>query len=313
MKKQLHLELTTRCNLQCPACPRTLFSEMLNKPVPKQDLDMDEFEKFMDCKSGENIEELLLCGDYGDPIYYPKLKEFIDRFRHKSFSIATAGSHRPKKFWEDLNTVLTENDEVVFGIDGLEDTNHLYRRNSNWQSILEAVDTVVKGPARVRWQTIIFSFNHNKLSEIKQFAEDRGAEFFALKTHRYGDESLRPPNDDMVEIHHMWDQNFVNNEVIEIEPLCDVAKIVTADGHFLPCDWIRNPKTFYKSDLWREKDKWYNRLAISDINLDQGLERVEEWKQLVINKGLSGSPKLDHLCKMRCRKGCYQDQTYDVQ
>jgi hypothetical protein len=116
----------------------------------------------------------------------------------------------------------------------------------------------------------------------------------------------------MVEINYMWDQSFTNSEVIEIEPLCDVAKIVTADGYFLPCDWIRNPKTFYKSDLWQKKDHWYNKLAIGDITLDQGLERVAEWKQLVIEKGQQGSADLDHLCKMRCRKGCYQEQKYNV-
>lgn len=312
MKKQLHLELTTRCNLECPACPRTQFREILKKPIPKQDLDMDHFERFINCDSGSEIEQLLLCGDYGDPIYYPKLKEFIERFRHKTFSISTAGSHRPRKFWEDLNSVLTEEDEITFGIDGMEDTNHLYRRNSNWQSIMEAVDVISQGPAKLKWQTIIFSFNHDKLPEIKNFAESKGAEFIALKTHRYGDESLRPPVGDMVETYYMFESEFLNNDVIEIEPLCDLAKVVTSDGYFLPCDWIRNPKTFYKSDLWREKDHWYNKLKISDINLDQGLTRVDEWKQLVIKKGLEGSPRLDHLCKMRCRKGCYQDQRYEV-
>lgn len=40
--------------------------------------------------------------------------------------------------------------------------------------------------------------------------------------------------------------------------------------------------------------------------------RWKEWKQLVINKGQQGSSDLDHLCKMRCRKGCYQEQKYNV-
>ena len=39
---------------------------------------------------------------------------------------------------------------------------------------------------------------------------------------------------------------------------------------------------------------------------------INKWKQLVIDKGNAGSPKLDHLCKMKCRKGCAQDNTLEL-
>lgn len=301
--KSLHVELTNRCVLECPACPRTTWKEITKRPIQKSDLCIDTFASFMDCEAGDNIETLLLCGDYGDCIYYPHLFDFLQKFRHKRFDIRTNGSRRDKKFWLQLASLITEDDVIVFGIDGLEDTNHLYRKNSDWFSIMQALDIMVKSPAKIKWQTIVFSFNQDQLPAIKEFAESKGAEFFALKTHRYGDETL-VPNETMVEINFKWQDKFIDNEPMVIKPQCDITKIVTSDGYYLPCDWMRNPRTFYKSDLWKNKEQWLNKMSIDTINLDQGNQLIEQWKQLVIEKGLQGSPKLDRLCKMRCRAGC---------
>ena len=159
----LHIELTNRCTLECPACPRTTWKNILKRPIEKADLDIDSFEKFLDCDGGNKIERLRLCGDYGDCIYYPKLFEFIQRFRHKKFELMTNGSYRSKEFWQELSELLGDGDTITFGIDGLEDTNHLYRKNSDWASIMLALDIMSKSKAKVLWQTIVFSFNHDKL------------------------------------------------------------------------------------------------------------------------------------------------------
>ena len=126
LNNSLHIETTTRCTLSCPACPRTIWQEFTKQPVVKSDLDVDALEKFLDCESGRNIKEFLLCGDYGDSIYYPDLLKLIERFRDQvSFNIVTNGSRQTSKFWQNLSDVLTDKDIVTFSIDGLEHTNHL--------------------------------------------------------------------------------------------------------------------------------------------------------------------------------------------
>ena len=301
----LHVELTNRCVLECPACPRTIWKEITKRPVNKSDLSIDAFEKFLDCDSGKSVETLLLCGDYGDCIYYPELFDFIKRFRHKKFKICTNGSRRTKEFWLQLSELLTNDDVIIFGIDGLEDTNHLYRKNADWSSIMTAIDIMSKSSAKLKWQTIVFSFNEDSLKDIKTFAESKGAEFFAIKTHRFGNDELIPSKK-LVESNYEWKDSFSRNDPIIIEPQCDKAKIVTSAGYYLPCDWMRNPQTFYKSELWKNKKEWVDRMSIDLINMDQGNELINSWKQLVIEKGKTGSPTLDYLCKMRCRQGCVQ-------
>jgi MoaA/NifB/PqqE/SkfB family radical SAM enzyme len=307
----LHVELTNRCTLECPACPRTTWKELTKRPITKSDLSIDAFEQFMDCAAGQKIETLLLCGDYGDCIYYPELFDFIKRFRHKKFDIRTNGSRRTKEFWLQLADLVTEDDTIVFGIDGLEDTNHIYRKNADWSSIMTAIDIMTKSPAQIKWQTIAFSFNQDSLQDIKTFAESKGTEFFVVKTHRYGNDEL-VPDSTLIEKNYAWQESFNSNDPIIIEPRCDRAKIVTSDGYYLPCDWIRNPKTFYKSDLWKNRTEWYDRMSIDKINLDQGNALINQWKQLVIEKGKTGSPRLDHLCKMRCRQGCVQSNLVEL-
>lgn len=310
--KSLHIEPTTRCVLACPACPRTTWKNIFNRPVVKSDLDVDLLEKFLDCELGKQVTHFYLCGDYGDPIYYPDLLKLINRFRHRvSFTIVTNGSRQPEQFWQNLADVMTENDSIIFSIDGLEDTNHLYRINSDWNSIMQGLDIMAKSPAKIHWKTIVFSFNYNKLTEIKNFAESKGATFHSEKTHRYGDQSLVPP-DSYVENNHLYREEF-NNQSFEIEPRCEKdAKVITADGSLHPCDWIRNPQTFYKSQLWKQKDRWMEKVKMENNTYDQAILAIRDWENYVRQNSLAGSDKVEVLCKMLCRKGCVENNTIDL-
>lgn len=308
-RKSLHLETTTRCTLACPACSRTIWHQVTGHPITKSDLDVDLLEKFLDCEAGKQLTTFYLCGDYGDPIYYPDLLKLIKRFRHQvSFEIVTNGSRQTEKFWHNLSDSLTEKDSIVFSIDGLENTNHLYRINANWHSIMQGLDIMTKSPAHVHWKTIVFNFNHDKLTEIKNFAESKGATFSAEKTHRYGDQLLVPP-DIYIQNNHLFQVNFVPTHQIEIEPRCEqIAMVVTADGCLHPCDWMRNPQTFYKSQLWKQKERWLEKLKIKNNTYDQALLIVRDWENYVRQNSLNGSTDVDVLCKMKCRKGCVEDK-----
>jgi MoaA/NifB/PqqE/SkfB family radical SAM enzyme len=301
----LHIETTTRCSLACPACPRTIWHDITKKPVAKEDLDVDLLEKFLDCDTGKKFNKFILCGDYGDSIYYPDLFKLIKRFRDRvTFEIVTNGSRQTEKFWNTLAELLTEKDTVVFSIDGLEDTNHLYRINSDWASIMMGLDIMVKSPAQVHWKTIIFKFNYDKLAEIKNFAINKGTTWHAEKTHRYGDVALEPP-EEYVEINHVFQSEFVNNHQVEIEPRCEKdAKVISASGYLFPCDWIRNPRTLYKSQLWKQKSQWIDKVNMRDNTYDRAIMVVRDWENYVRQNSLTGSDKVDVLCKMLCRKGC---------
>lgn len=305
----LHIEPTNRCVLACPGCPRTTWKDILKRPVSKADLDIDLLERFLDCEEGRKINRFYVCGDYGDPIYYPELLTLIERFRDKvSFEIVTNGSRQTEKFWNNLSSVLTDQDRIMFSIDGLEDTNHLYRINSDWPSIELGLDIMSKSSASVHWKTIVFKFNIEQLEKIKSFAISKGATFHAEKTHRYGNNDLKPDNDQYVETNHLFQTDFTKNIPIEIEPRCSEAKAITADNYLIPCNWIRNPRTFYKSQLWLKKEEWLNKLKLENNTFDQALLVIKDWENHVIQNGLE-SGNVDVLCKMLCRKDCVANKS----
>lgn len=310
--KGLHIETTTRCILACPACARTAWHNFTKQPVVKEDLDIDVLEKFLDCDGGRQINSFTLCGDYGDPIYYPGLFDLIQRFRDRvSFNIVTNGSRQTENFWHELAGLMTSQDRVIFSIDGLEDTNHLYRINSDWNSIMQGLDIMTKSPAQIHWKTIIFKFNYERLDEMKKFANDKGATWSAEKTHRYGNKDLEPPLE-FVAVNHSFQDQFVGNNQIEIEPRCSKeAKVVTASGYLYPCDWIRYPQTFYKSQLWKHKDRWLEKLNMRNVDYDQAMLIIKDWEDHVIQNSLTGGT-VDVLCKMLCRKGCVANKYVEL-
>ena len=299
IRKVLHLETTNRCTLKCPACPRTIWQNYLGQPIAKADLDIDHLEHFLDCESSSQIEYFTLCGDYGDTIYYPKLYELIKRFRHKRFRIHTNGSYKTEEWWNNLNSLLSEQDEIIFAIDGLGKENEKYRINSNWDSIETGIDVMRKGPAKVTMKTLLFDFNYKKLDKFQEYADKKGIAWITEKTHRFGDKKNVPKDKEFVNTQEMFKVDYNKKEPMKIVPQCLIAAVVTSDGYFLPCDWIRNPLTFFNSELFLERSKWMDRLKISEINLDDAYEVLHEWIANVIHKGNTGQAEV--LCKMKCR------------
>lgn len=273
---------------------------------------MDDLEKFLDCPGGKQIDSFVLCGDYGDPIYYPELLAFIRKFRStKTFNITTNGSYKSREFWMELASLLTEKDSIIFSIDGLEDTNHIYRINSDWNSTMVGLDIMVASKTPVTWKTIVFDYNYTQLDDIAAFAESRGAKFEAHRTHRFDNcEDLRPPAE-FVETHHEYGVNFITDHIL-VDPQCHNEKVITCDGIFHPCEFIRNPKTFYKSQLWKQRAQWIEKLHISDITYDQGMQLIHEWEEFVRSNSVNNTSMVDVICKMKCRQGCRKTPIYKV-
>lgn len=294
----LQVETTSRCTLRCPACSRTVFSSKLNRPTPIHDLDPHALYRFLDCDSGKKIDQLLLCGDYGDSIYYPRLFEFIDLFRSsKTFRIVTNGSYQKEDFWRELCARLTPNDIIEFSIDGWDQkSNEQYRVNSNWESIMMGVDIVANSDVQLNWATNIFSFNHNNLDKIKRIADAKGANFLCKTTSRFGNEALRPPAK-FVDHQAEYQDSYHTNK-IEIEPKCTsiTRNTVSSQHYFMPCGWICAPMVIYKSRLWPNKQNW----SIDHQTLDQlQSTTLAEWV-----KDIRDNPDAaDTICKMRCKAG----------
>ena len=258
----LHIEPTSRCTLACPRCERTVFFRKFGKKnFSIDDLDIAVLENFIDTP----VDGIALCGNIGDPIYH---REFINLVKMltskcKRIAITTNGSHKSRKWWKNLNSVLRPSDQIRFSIDGTPKNFTEYRVNADWDSILVGIQECVLGPASTEWKYIPFSFNEHDIDETEKLSASLGIDkFFVEPSDRWmkngmKNDPLRPtaytgPRDTV--------QQMYKNENIkefDIDPICENHKnhYIGADGYYAPCCMSKNYEFYYKSDWWKNRDK----------------------------------------------------------
>jgi len=126
-----------------------------------------------------------MCGNYGDPIVAKDTLEVLRYFRQTNkdirLSMNTNGSARTEEWWAELAEILKPNGHVIFSIDGLEDTNHRYRRNTNWDKIISNVKAFIDAGGKARWEYIVFEHNEHQIESARKYASTLGFENFQVK------------------------------------------------------------------------------------------------------------------------------------
>lgn len=183
----LEVELTTKCTIACPGCPR--MKQASSKHVwDYGHADLDLLKRIADTTS---FRKYMFVGCYGDPIYHPDFLEICEYFlsKDKIIMINTNGSFRTKAWWESAAKLDWSGVRFLFSIDGLQDTNHLYRVHSSWESIMHGVQTLNDIPADRRpwlvWKYLVFPYNIHQVDEAQELSIELGFdEFSARKSNR---------------------------------------------------------------------------------------------------------------------------------
>ena len=180
--KIIHIEPTTRCTIGCPQCPRTEHIDM----VSIQDCNITDM-----TKACAGFDLVHLCGNHGDPIYHPQFHKLISTLRSDNptvmFSMHTNGAFRNQEWWKTTARLFTGQDSITFSIDGLPSNNHIYRVNSRWQSVHDAVTTLRKYNADLQliWKWIVFKYNQDDITTGIDLATDLGFDrFLMVKSYR---------------------------------------------------------------------------------------------------------------------------------
>jgi sulfatase maturation enzyme AslB (radical SAM superfamily) len=88
------------------------------------------------------------------------------------------GGARNKEFWQDLAKLDVR---VTFAIDGLEDTNHMYRRNVKWNKLMENVESYLEAGGRATWEMLIFKHNEHQVDKCRELSQQLGFKNFNSK------------------------------------------------------------------------------------------------------------------------------------
>lgn len=182
--KDVHLEISTMCNANCPWCPRNFWGFPYNDGYPETNLSLQQAKKIFEPKFLEQLTDLRINGNFGDIVMNPEAVDIVNYFRQSNknlrIQISTNGSARNKSFWKQLALA---NTEIVFALDGLEDTHHLYRQNTSWKQIIKNAQTFIESGGRAIWKMIEFDHNRHQIKQCEQMSQQLGFANFLLARH----------------------------------------------------------------------------------------------------------------------------------
>ena len=273
--RQVHLELTDKCNASCPQCPRSDHGGVVNSHLPLTELSLQDVKAIFSPQFLAQITNLYACGNYGDPIVARDCLEIFQYFRACNPSIKlgihTNGGARSVEFWQGLGPLLPQGKGYVrFGIDGLEDTNHIYRRGVRWNTLMRNVEAFIGAGGNAEWDYLVFRHNENQVEQARKIAEDLGFTLFNLKkTGRFLDSKkmeyikstpvkdrngnvvdrlARPVNPAyqnqalgaLTELQNRYGSmdRYLDEATIQCKVQAKGSIYVSADGYVLPCCWL---------------------------------------------------------------------------
>lgn len=184
--KELHIEPTSLCNAECPMCARNVYGTMINPYIRLKSLPLEWFENNIKPEQIKGLDKIFFCGNVGDPASAPALLDIIEYFKKHNkdlvIGVNTNGGLKTAQWWSKLGHLLDGDlDYCVFSIDGLEDTNHLYRRNVRWQKVMENTNAFISTGASAHWDMLVFEHNKHQVDEAKAQANEMGFTWFRSK------------------------------------------------------------------------------------------------------------------------------------
>ena len=192
---QLHIELSTYCNAACPMCPRTVqLSDGSSLPNVRPDLilesiSIENFKKWFPPSFIPQIRMWLYCGTHGDPMMNKDILEilkYLCEYENTIF-INTNGGMRTPAFWSEVGELFskdlsyTRQRQITFSMDGLWDTNHLYRRNVPFEKAITNAKAFIDAGGSANWDFLIFKQNEHQIEEAATLAGKLGFKYFVPK------------------------------------------------------------------------------------------------------------------------------------
>lgn len=231
--KILHIEPTDVCNAACPACGRETNASF-NKNNHHH-LTVDQVKETFSPEFIRNLDKMFMCGNYGDPAAGLHTLEIFKYFRSINPEITlgmnTNGGLKSIHWWQDLAGILSgPRDYVVFSIDGLADTNHVYRVNVDWNKLMSNAFTFIKNKGSAHWDMLVFKHNEHQVDSCEKLSKELGFKWFRAKVSKreYLGSTEKP-------VH--WVRPAATGP-IECQAIKEQSIFIDSRGQVSPCCWL---------------------------------------------------------------------------
>ena len=183
----IHIELSSKCQAACPACPRFLRnSPNIDPTLIETSITFTNFKKWFPEEVTKNITSWIICGTHGDPFACKDLYEILEyicKNSQGSVQVNTNGGLRNPAYFTRIGelfnqyTIPNVERHIVFSIDGLKTTNHIYRRNVVWEKVWENLMAYVATGALAQWDYLVFGHNLYQVDKARTIAKSHNIRF----------------------------------------------------------------------------------------------------------------------------------------
>ncbi len=275
----LQIEISSRCGLKCPVCPR-------GTGILKRDQDLMDLELFKKLMA-EAGPYLLTVGLYswGEPLLHPQFAQMVKIA--KSYGVITVLSTNGQNLNDQhvLSGLISEPlTYLIVAIDGLTDqTNSVYRVGAKLAPILDGVKQLAQMKLqrkqefpRLHMRYIVMKHNQHQLPQLQSFAAENSFDLLTVRGLSIigGQDSphkdLLPDLEQYRAYRYRKGQRIKRLDFVCMQAFCYPA--VFSDGKVVPCDQdfsatqaygrIGNGVSF--SDLWFAKRTAATRKVIRD-------------------------------------------------
>lgn len=280
----IQIEHSSMCNAACPQCLREWWNGDYSR-IKQTYIPTEFYETRIPQHVYDGLEKINFCGTVGDPCTAPNFIEVCRLVKRKNpkikISVATNGGMRNPEWWSELGQVLNENDHIIFGIDGLEDTNDIYRVNVRWNKLMANAQAFIDAGGIAHWQFITFAHNEHQIKEAETLSKQMGFKhFFTIYNNRFVVEELfgktsiggngkplEPPTQEKEISILMRRENAMSTDPTEwmktAEKQCikcqaqeKTEAYIDAETHLLPCCYLAGAK--FTLDPTDKFDGYYN-------------------------------------------------------
>lgn len=171
------LEITSLCNAECHVCHRT-------KNVGKYELTsltVDDIKNIFPRREDIEEKQFLLCGAIGDPVANKQCYEIVEYLVSNNawVEINSNASLQTTAWWEKLGKLSATSRRVTiwFCVDGHRETNHIYRKNTDFDLIERNMEAYTAQGGIGTWMFIEFDHNEHELEIAKNHAIKLGLKF----------------------------------------------------------------------------------------------------------------------------------------
>lgn len=333
--RELHLEISSRCNAACPQCPRNFYGYPFNDGYVERDLTLTEVKHIFQPGFVQQLRKILINGNFGDIVMNPESLEIITYFRehnhYAEIAITSNAGARDKKFWEGLANLGCQ---IYFCLDGTDNETHaLYRQNTRYDIVLKNAKTFIDAGGNATWKMILFEHNQHQVNTARQQSQQLGFKNFDLIDHG---RDVGPVYNNHGELVHImkpvvWQEinlptefsqalefrqrTTVNTNSIKIDLKSQIAcKVstptvssiyVSSTGHVYPCCWVgMAPETYGHGCFVQGANNQIKPLISENNALEHSLEHCIKWFDRVKESWSKPSINDGHLihCNINC--GC---------